>query len=597
MLRRKTIMKSKTTFFILLSVELVLATAGVFFRPVHAQTWVEGHITQDTTWTVTDSPFVVIGNVIVDANVTLTIEPSVEVRFGDGFSLIVDGNLFAIGAESNPILFTSNRIEPDPPYPGAWNTIRVSGVSNKSAVMKNCIIRYATTGITVQSAEATIIEECDISNSSSWGIHVNAESNVTITKNVLKSNGGGLLVQETTVSERQLRLSENTAHNNNNHGFRVETTSSISNLTISENVAYGNRYDGYSIRSNSYIFNTTVSGNTAYNNGDNGFYIYEYGDNVYNVSISGNTAYSNGYDGIYLYVGGYEDFFNITISKNKCYFNTGDGIEITHYGYAYNNSISENLVWTNHGYGIRLYTSYSRANDFSYLTENTISSNQIGIYADRLKTVCLNNYVSYNQHGVYYQSTSDNLANYNDIYSNYQYGMYVSGSSVDAEHNYWGNSTGPYHVSLNPTAKGNPVNGDGINLDFIPFLTSPVGTINQRPVAVLEVDKSNPNVDETVAFDASSSTDDGRIDYYFFVFGDGTSSGWTPLSVVTHKYASEDTYNATLIVMDDFGVTSLDGNLVYAEITVVPEFPVAFILPILMILSLAVAVLRKKMRT
>ncbi|MCD6241374.1 PKD domain-containing protein [Candidatus Bathyarchaeota archaeon] len=129
------------------------------------------------------------------------------------------------------------------------------------------------------------------------------------------------------------------------------------------------------------------------------------------------------------------------------------------------------------------------------------------------------------------------------------------------------------------------------------FLTSPVGTINQRPVAILNVDKTNPNINETVTFDASHSTDDGRIDYYFFDFGDGTNSSWTPLSVVKHKYASEGTYNATLIVMDDFGVTSLDSNLVYIKITVVPEFPAYFILPFLMILIFIAIVVGKKKST
>jgi len=86
-------------------------------------------------------------------------------------------------------------------------------------------------------------------------------------------------------------------------------------------------------------------------------------------------------------------------------------------------------------------------------------------------------------------------------------------------------------------------------LDFIPFLASPIGTINERPVAVLEVDKISPYFNETLTFDATGSTDDGRIDYYFFDFGDGTNSGWTTLPVVTHKYAEEGEYNASLVVM------------------------------------------------
>lgn len=41
---------------------------------------------------------------------------------------------------------------------------------------------------------------------------------------------------------------------------------------------------------------------------------------------------------------------------------------------------------------------------------------------------------------------------------------------------------------------------------------------------MLKVDKTQSYFNETVTFDATDSTDDGRIDYYFFDFGDGTNS-------------------------------------------------------------------------
>jgi hypothetical protein len=75
---------------------------------------------------------------------------------------------------------------------------------------------------------------------------------------------------------------------------------------------------------------------------------------------------------------------------------------------------------------------------------------------------------------VYFVDTEDNFAEYNNIFDN-SIGMEVDYNEiVNAEKNYWGDSTGPYHESLNPEGNGNPVNGDGTDLDFIPFLTSPV---------------------------------------------------------------------------------------------------------------------------
>ncbi|MBE0520427.1 hypothetical protein IBX35_05235 [Candidatus Bathyarchaeota archaeon] len=67
------------------------------FSAVNAATYVEGPIIQDTVWTLVDSPFIVSEDVIIYPDVTLTIEPEVEVEFGGDFSLIVEGRLVANG--------------------------------------------------------------------------------------------------------------------------------------------------------------------------------------------------------------------------------------------------------------------------------------------------------------------------------------------------------------------------------------------------------------------------------------------------------------------------------------------------------------------
>jgi phosphatidate phosphatase APP1 len=139
-------------------------------------------------------------------------------------------------------------------------------------------------------------------------------------------------------------------------------------------------------------------------------------------------------------------------------------------------------------------------------------------------------------------------------------------ATVNAIYNYWGDSSGPHHASLNPSGKGNQVGGDGINLDFIPFLTAPIGYINERPTAELLTDKNLVSPNEPVTFIATTSSDDKRVDQYFFNFGDGKNSGWTTLSVFVYKYSSIGNYSASVIVMDDFGVTS--SNVAVADITV-----------------------------
>jgi len=61
---------------------------------------------------------------------------------------------------------------------------------------------------------------------------------------------------------------------------------------------------------------------------------------------------------------------------------------------------------------------------------------------------------------------------------------------------------------------------------------------------------------QVVTFIATTSSDDKRVDQYFFDFGDGKNSSWTTLSIFVHEYSSGGTYDASVTVMDDFGVTS-----------------------------------------
>ncbi len=128
---------------------------------------------------------------------------------------------------------------------------------------------------------------------------------------------------------------------------------------------------------------------------------------------------------------------------------------------------------------------------------------------------------------------------------------------------------------MNPFGKGNPAGGDGKNLDFIPFLTAPIGYINERPTAKLLTDKTLVRPDQTVMFIATTSSDDRRVDQYFFNFGDGENSGWTTLSIFVHRYSSLGTYVADVTVMDDFGVTSTEAVNVTIDVQDLPSLDVS----------------------
>jgi hypothetical protein len=109
-----------------------------------SQTTVSGRIEQDTTWTQDSSPFVLLGQVVVVADVTLTIEPGVQVRGTVGSSLVVNGALNAVGTQEQRIIFTSDSGQQD--WSGIHLTTSVESSPRPSA-LRFVTIERATRGI------------------------------------------------------------------------------------------------------------------------------------------------------------------------------------------------------------------------------------------------------------------------------------------------------------------------------------------------------------------------------------------------------------------------------------------------------------------
>lgn len=406
------------------------------FPPVKA-TYVEGPIDRDTVWTLVDSPFVISNETIVHPNVTLTIEPGVEVRFGGNFSIKIQGILNANGTTDKPIKFTSNKEEP---HPGDWGSIIFNNSQPlQQSTLTKCTIEYGINGISLENGQLKI-QDCTI--------QFNSENGTQIIN-------GFIEIKNSTIAA-------------NTHGISISGGNQI------------------------IIQNNNITSN------ENG------------ISLLGNLTETT-----------------LNIQKNNISLNTNAGILLAQEDYN-NTYIQDNYLTQN-------------ANGF-YVTTNT-------------STLITRNYIINNTIGIYYQNGEKHEAHFNDIYEN-TLGMDVANATVDATYNYWGDQSGPYHISLNPKGKGNPVGGNGINLNFIFFLTKPIDYNNTAPTAVLWTDIILAAPNQTITFIGTNSYDDCQIDQYFYDFGDGNQTRWTTLSLFTHKYTSTGNYTAKLKVKDDFGVES-----------------------------------------
>ena len=213
----------------------LLAPASASQVPAAQATDVCGHITTETTWTVANSPYVVTCDVVVDAGVTLTIEPGVVVKFNGWYEdLWVNGTLVADGTSSDPITFTSIKDDAvggdtngdgsdSSPAPSDWNSLRFNS-SSTGSVLDHVVVRYGGG----QYAENIWVDTTD----------------VTLTNNTIASAGGYGLYFDNVLPPT---LSNNTFISNTNYAAYAALASNADSIALSGNTATGNGVNGFGV--------------------------------------------------------------------------------------------------------------------------------------------------------------------------------------------------------------------------------------------------------------------------------------------------------------------------------------------------------------
>lgn len=160
----------------------LLVLFAMMFIPLvlTAQTNISGNIENNTTLTTTGSPYIVTGNLTVNAGVTLTVESGVEVRVNDGYYIQVYGTMNATGAT-----FTSNTGT----TPGAWQGIYVSyhySADAGAVQLNNSIVEYAQS-VYVRKGNLVLSNGTLIRDFSSYGLDIYTEGNVDISNTTIQN--------------------------------------------------------------------------------------------------------------------------------------------------------------------------------------------------------------------------------------------------------------------------------------------------------------------------------------------------------------------------------------------------------------------------
>ncbi len=127
--------------------------------------------------------------------------------------------------------------------------------------------------------------------------------------------------------------------------------------------------------------------------------------------------------------------------------------------------------------------------------------------------------------------------------------------------------TGTYYIGVDGAGLGDLVSGysDYASLGQYTLSGSAVSTGNQPPTAVAAGSPTTGSGPLSVTFSSAGSADlDGSIASYDWDFGDGTGSD---LPNPTHAYTTDGNFTATLVVVDNGGLSSPAASV---AITVVP---------------------------
>ena len=273
---------------------------------------------------------------------------------------------------------------------------------------------------------------CDTAFYWGGGIYCCFESSPMITDNIITNNTA-------------------TPAFNGDHGIDVwheYTLPSVTGKSITNRMGHAGGGIACDYGCSSIITDNTITNNTTYGSGG-GIFCCNDSPFIANNTITGNTAGSGG---------------GISIADNSSAFITG-------------NTVSNNIAY--YGGGIKCYGSQP------FITDNTITGNTTNMYGGgifcRYTSAIIDSCTisGNNGDGVYCEFESSPVIRYCNITDNTGYGIRNVDSSiiVDAENNWWGDSTGPYHPGSNPGGLGDTVSD---YVDFIPWLYWP--GVEEKPI-------------------------------------------------------------------------------------------------------------------
>ena len=158
-----------------------------------------GTIIADETWYASDNPHNIVGNLYIDTDVTLTLEPGVEVLCNSAVNISVHGSL-AI-ADGVDFLF------------GDWSRLYVYGTLTAAGTSGAGILidhqgSYVWYGIQILSTGSATFDHCTIEHAD-YGIYTSTSGTVSLASTTIRNCNTGIYASNGTVQMTSVSLVDN----------------------------------------------------------------------------------------------------------------------------------------------------------------------------------------------------------------------------------------------------------------------------------------------------------------------------------------------------------------------------------------------------
>ncbi len=256
----------------------ILASLFIVSISTKAQVVNVGGVIENDRIFYEDTTYVVVQNLIIPKNKSLTIRPGTVVKINFGRNIIVDnGSLYAIGDQVDSVYFLSNYTEPGQIW--KWNGLQIKNSDYENpSILQYLKVVNAETAIMIENSINVQVENTSITGSQNVGINITNSSFCYIVNCTIKNNYNGIEIYTGDGGLTANNIVTNSFLKNENHNINIfveQNGKYVNNQLNNNKISQGNNGIWIDNGGNTINYGNSITKNIIINNGgDIGFGLF-----------------------------------------------------------------------------------------------------------------------------------------------------------------------------------------------------------------------------------------------------------------------------------------------------------------------------------